>query len=103
MVARVVLAVVAAAALAPAAAAEHDSASAAGGLDLSRLRLGDGKSTTAGPRRGYVYACMAGQAGQPLPTGPWIHGSFWDYTSKPTVDGAVDWARRPLHRQARPL
>jgi YHYH protein len=61
-------------------------------LDLTKLPLGDGKNTTSGPKRGYVYACQTPN-GPPGATGstPWIHDSTWDSTSKPTVDGSVDW------------
>ena len=59
--------------------------------DLTHLRLGDGRVSLTAPKRGYVYACQPGQTGVPVPTGPWISGSFWDFTRKPTVDGAVDW------------
>jgi hypothetical protein len=80
-----------AAAVAPAATAHDTGASASGSLDLTRLHLGDGRVTMSAPRRGYVYACAPGQNGAFVPTGPWISGSLWDFTRKPTVDGSVDW------------
>ena len=91
MVRTLATALAAAAAIAPAAAAHHSGTSASGSLDLTRLRLGDGRVTMSGPRRGYVYACAPGQNGAFVPTGPWISGSFWDFTRKPTVDGSVGW------------
>jgi hypothetical protein len=62
------------------------------GTDATRLPIGDGKVTTSGPRKGYVYRCGTGPGGGPNPTGPWIRsdGTF-DLTAKPTVDGSVSW------------
>ena len=66
----------------------------------SFLPIGDGKVTTAGPRRDYVYACRTGfiPAGGPHPgggaqvEGPWIRGDgSFDLTAKATVDGHVRW------------
>jgi len=73
------------------------------------LPIGDGKVTTAGPRRGYVYSCGSGfgAAGGPpggppggggaQVEGPWIHsdGTF-DLTAKATVDGSVRWRNAKL-------
>ncbi len=64
--------------------------SGSGGLDLTNLKLGDGHTTTSGPRRGYVYACQQFNGSSPV-TGPWISGERWDMTAKPTVDGEVEW------------
>ena len=64
-------------------------------VSLSSLPLGDGKVTTSGPRRGYVYACRTGfappGAGGAFAEGPWIHGETFDLTAKATVDGSVRW------------
>jgi hypothetical protein len=70
---------------------------ATGGLNLSSLQIGDGKRTTKGARRGYVYSCQSsfGMAGASV-AGPWIHGSTWDATSKITVDGKVHWGKARL-------
>ena len=59
---------------------------------LSALPLGDGKISTA-PRVGYVYACQTTFGGNGAPAGkaPWIVGTSWDQTAKPTVQGAVYW------------
>ena len=67
--------------------------SAAGkGPNLTALPLGDGKTTTTAPARGYLFLCRP-QTGGPGPQadGPWIHGSTYDLTAKYTVDGSVDW------------
>jgi hypothetical protein len=66
--------------------------SATGLPDLTKLPLGDGKSTTSGPARDALYLCHL-QNGMPgaQVDGPWIHGSTYDLTAKSTVDGAVDW------------
>ena len=63
------------------------------------LPLGDGKVTTTGARRGYVYACRTGfipaggphRGGGAQVEGPWIHGETYDLTAKATVDGSVHW------------
>lgn len=70
----------------PAAAASRS------GPDLTALTLGDGRTTTAGPRRGYLYACQSGfNGGGASVDGPWIHGDTYDLTAKYEVDGGVSW------------
>jgi hypothetical protein len=60
--------------------------------DLKALPLGDGKTSTAGPRQGYVYECQVMQGGGgAFQDGPWIHGSTFDETAKAVVPGAVSW------------
>ena len=61
--------------------------------DLTRLPLGDGKTTTSGRRRGYIYSCRAytGQGGGAGVDGPWIGSKTFDYTRKAIVDGKVSW------------
>ncbi len=92
----------------------------AGTTDLSNLQLGDGKTTTLGPKRGWVFTCPrdpgAPGGGPPMkqpgggppmkqpgggppgggPPGqnvarPWVHGSTWNYYEKAQVSGAVSW------------
>src|SRR5680860_719561 len=51
------------------------------------LPIGDGKVTTSGPRRGYVYSCGSGFAppggGGAQAEGPWIHDDgTYDLTAK---------------------
>jgi hypothetical protein len=61
--------------------------------DLTKLPLGDGKTTTSGPKRGYIYSCRAytGQGGGAGVDGPWIGSKTFDYTRKAIVDGKVSW------------
>jgi YHYH protein len=60
--------------------------------DLTALPLGDGKTTTTSPQRGYLYECRRLSGGGGASTnGSWIHGSTYDLTNKATVDGAVSW------------
>lgn len=63
------------------------------GVDMTRLPLGDGRTTTTTPQRDYVYVCTAptGQGGGAFANGPWIGATTWDFTTKVTVDGAVTW------------
>ncbi|MEP6620666.1 MAG: YHYH protein [bacterium] len=60
--------------------------------ELTALPLGDGNISTS-PRVGYVYSCQTtfGNNGAPLGSAPWIAGSTWNQTSKPTVQGEVLW------------
>ncbi len=69
------------------------------------LPIGDGKVTTSGARRGYVYACRSGMAppggAGAFTDGPWIRGDgTYDLTAKATVDGSVSWSNAKL-RQSR--
>lgn len=60
--------------------------------ELSALPLGDGKISTS-PRTGYVFSCQTtfGQNGAPPGSAPWISGTTWNQTAKPTVQGDVAW------------
>jgi hypothetical protein len=63
-----------------------------GSLDPTELPLGDGKYTTTGPKKGYVYSCGPHTGGGGAQAnGPWIHGKTWDSTGEVIVDGAVHW------------
>ena len=65
---------------------------ATSGPDLTSLPLGDGKTTTTSPQRGYLYECRKLSGGGGASTnGSWIHGSTYDLTQKATVDGSVRW------------
>ncbi|HEY7456312.1 MAG TPA: YHYH protein [Solirubrobacterales bacterium] len=74
-------------------------------VDATSLPIGDGKVTTAGPRRGNVYSCGGGPGGGPpggggaQAEGPWIDddGSY-DLTAKATVDGRVHWRNAKLRK-----
>ena len=62
-------------------------------VDVRNLPLGDGRVSTTGARRGWIYACRVMQGGGgAFQDGEWIRsdGTF-DLTAKPTVDGAVEW------------
>lgn len=62
-------------------------------VDLHALPLGDGKVSTSGARRGYVYSCTAPTgSGGASASGPWLNGDrTYDATAKATVDGAISW------------
>lgn len=67
--------------------------SAADPTDPSNLPLGDGKFSTTGAQRGYIYRCNAGGGGGGAGVaGPWIRSDgTYDFTAKAIVDGSVDW------------
>ncbi|HLE99929.1 MAG TPA: YHYH protein [Gaiellaceae bacterium] len=75
------------------------TAAALAAVDPTKLPLGDGKVTTSGPKRGWVYACQPARGGQ-APTGPWIQGSTWDSTQKVAVSGSVKWRSTTAFRAA---
>jgi len=93
--------------LTTAAALGMAGATGAGGaaaVNPAFLPLGDGKVTTDGPRRGYVYACRTGfsppGAGGAFAEGPWIRGDgTFDLSAKVTVDGSVSWPSARLKRR----
>jgi hypothetical protein len=72
-------------------------ASAASATDLTRLPLGDGHVSTTSAKRGWIYACSAGNpaGGGAFRDGPWIdtaNGTF-NEKAKVAVDGAVTWSQ----------
>ena len=73
--------------------ADKVSAASANPKNPRYLPIGDGKVTTTGPRRGYVYRCGSGPGGGGAGVdGPWIRGDgTYDLTAKATVDGSVRW------------
>jgi hypothetical protein len=82
-------------------------ATSSSGLDPTALPIGDGKVSTSGPRRGYVYACQTGFAptggppggGGAQVEGPWIKDDgTYDLTAKATVDGKVRWRNAKLRK-----
>ncbi len=94
----VALAVAAALAVALAAtggATAASGATRASATDLTRLPLGDGKVSTTGARRGWIYACNAGNpnGGGAFKDGAWIDTKhkLFNQKAKATVDGTVDW------------
>lgn len=72
------------------------------GPDLTSLPLGDGKTTTTTPQRGYLYECrqMSGGGGAQT-NGSWIHGSTYDLTKKAVVDGSVDWPNATFKKKVK--
>ena len=97
MRARVVL-VVALSVAVPAAATvalAHAARSVGSPTDPRRLPIGDGKVTTSGAKRGYVYRCgVGGGGGGAFRDGPWIKGDgTFDVTAKVLVDGSVRWSQ----------
>jgi hypothetical protein len=88
------------------------SSATASSTNPNSLPIGDGKVTTSGPQRGYVYSCGTGVgagAGPPggppggggaQVEGPWIHGSTYDRTAKATVDGKVRWRSAKLRTKS---
>lgn len=54
------------------------------------LPLGDGKVSTT-PRVGYLMSCVQHWRRPVQHGGPWIHGSYWDPSEKPVVQGRVSW------------
>jgi hypothetical protein len=68
---------------------------AASRVSVHSLPVGDGKVTTTGAQRGYVYRCGAGgNGGGASSQGPWFNGDgTFDLTEKATVDGAVSWSQ----------
>jgi YHYH protein len=71
--------------LAPIAALAHEP-------DLTRLPLGDGKTSTE-PKAGFIWACRIDpNAGGAFRNGPWIHDDgTYDFTKKAVVSGDVTW------------
>ena len=66
-----------------------------GSTDLTRLQLGNGKVSTTGPRRGWVYACQSGRGGGTR-WRPWVSGSTWSWVEKPKVQGTVRWSQASI-------
>lgn len=73
--------------------ADHSDAAHHSDVDLTRLEIGDGKVSSAGPQAGYVYSCISQFNGNGAQgTGSWINGDgTWDATKKAIVDGSVTW------------
>lgn len=73
-------------------ASAHDGGQAA--IGPSHIPLGDGKATTDGPQRGYIYVCrLPRDGGGAQSSGPWISadGATWDEKKKISVRGNVEW------------
>lgn len=80
--------------MAAAALTVGSSATAATGPSVA---LGDGKTTTASAKAGWIYACkiMTGGGGASGAT-PWISGNLWYPDLKPSVQGAVKWTQASI-------
>lgn len=66
-------------------------------VDVKALPLGDGRYTTEGERKGYVYSCIDNFAGGgAFAQGPWIdaEAGTWNLTEKIYVEGHVEWSSR---------
>jgi YHYH protein len=63
-------------------------------VEPSKIPLGDGKISTAGPAVGSVFACSVPSSTNPPGKAPWISadGLTWDSAAKITVQGSVQWA-----------
>ena len=58
----------------------------------SEVALGDGKYTTTGPDKGYIYVCHVAQGGRGAQgNATWVHGSSWTPGEKVSVEGSVAW------------
>ena len=70
-------------------------------VSVHSLPIGDGKVTTTGAQRGYVYRCNAGGGGGGASSqGPWFNGDgTYDRSAKATVDGAVSWPQASYNAQ----
>jgi hypothetical protein len=69
-----------------------DTALTGTAINLAALPLGDGRYTTSGPKKGYIYLCRVGPAGGGAQAnGSWIHGTTWDALQKLAVQGSVTW------------
>lgn len=64
------------------------------GTDLGALPLGDSRVSLTGGRRGWTWACTAGNPNAPgaIHGGPWITGDTWSVLDKVAVRGSVSWA-----------
>ena len=63
------------------------------GADLEGLPLGDTRVTLEGPRKGWTWACTAGNSNAPgaIHDGPWIEYQTWNLLDKIAVRGEVSW------------
>jgi hypothetical protein len=63
-------------------------------IEASKIPVGDGKVSTAGPAVGYVYACSLPSSNNAPGKAPWISadGLTWDSVAKIAVQGSVRWA-----------
>ncbi len=61
-------------------------------IDPSHIPIGDGKVSTTEPKKGYVYSCTDDfRTSGAEHLGPWASNGYWDSTTKPMVDGNINW------------
>jgi YHYH protein len=91
----VAVTLVATGAVAVASGTSTGATAASSATNLKRLPLGDGRVSTTTAKRGWVYACSAGNPsiGGAFKDGPWIDtkNKVFDETKKSVVDGSIDW------------
>jgi hypothetical protein len=63
------------------------------GVDVTALPLGDTRVTLTGAKKGWTWACTAGNPNAPgaIHDGPWIGSDTWDLLDKIAVRGEVSW------------
>ena len=69
------------------------SAMASAKYESGEVPVGDGKYTTTGAKKGYIYLCHvmgSGEGGAGV-NGPWVHDSTWNFLNKIHVRGTMDW------------
>jgi hypothetical protein len=69
---------------------------AVAGVSTSALPIGDGKVTTSGAKKGYIFVCQTSNGNAPgaFAKGPWIKSDgTYDLNAKAVVDGAVKWSQ----------
>jgi YHYH protein/Fibronectin type III domain len=70
------------------------AAATVGGVDPTKLPVGDNYIRTSGPGVGYAFVCApAGMGGGASSKGPWFNadGTTWNSTTKLIVSGVVTW------------
>ncbi|NQU36250.1 MAG: YHYH protein [Actinobacteria bacterium] len=62
-------------------------------IDLSKIPLGDGDTSTKSAKVGSVFSCQGGNPGAGGATDdvPWIHGKTWNLDEKLAVKGDIAW------------
>jgi len=72
--------------------------------DFTALPLGDGKVTSTGPAKGYLFSCQSNfPGGGPAVNGPWINAAAGTYSlsGKYVVDGSVDWPNATFKKKVK--